>query len=99
MEEIINTNENNINKIVSRSIKLVIDNDNDLDDELQIPEHGFDNEGAVSHAKNLKDPGKYILQSCHDNDNYTNEVLKLLHEESNQTKFSKTSAWTFHRTM
>ena len=59
---------------MSRSIKLVIDNDNDLDDELQIPEHGFDNEGAVSHAKNLKDPGKYILQSCHDNDNYTNEV-------------------------
>ena len=68
------------------------DNDNDLDDELQIPQHGFDNEDAVSHAKNLKDPSKYILQSCHDNDNYTNEVLKLLHEESNQTKFSKTSA-------
>ena len=62
-----------------------------MDDELQIPEHGFDNEGAVSHTKSLKDPSKYILQSCHDNDNYTNEVLKLLHEESNQTKLSKTS--------
>ena len=62
-----------------------------MDDELQIPEHGFDNEGTVSHTKSLKDPSKYILQSCHDNDNYTNEVLKLLHEESNQTKLSKTS--------
>ena len=66
-----------------------------MDDELQIPEHGFDNEGAVSHTKSLKDPSKYILQSCHDNDNYTNEVLKLLHGESNQTKFSKTSAMDF----
>ena len=107
MEEIINTNENNMNKnCVSRGKQDVTDiircvaqhqvgdcdNDNDLDDELQIPQHGFDNEDAVSHAKNLKDPSKYILQSCHDNDNYTNEVLKLLHEESNQTKFSKTSA-------
>ena len=33
-----------------------------------------------------------MLQSCHDNENYTNEILKLLHEESNQTKLSKTAA-------
>ena len=113
MEEILNTNENNMNKnCVSRTKQDVTqfdisgyvtqhqvsdcDYDNDLDDELllelQIPEHCYDNKDAVSHTKSLKDHSKYILQSCHDNDNYTNEILKLLHGESNQTKLSETVA-------
>ena len=113
MEEILNANENNMNKnCVSRTKQDVTqfdisgyvtqhqvsdcDYDNDLDDELllelQIPEHCYDNKDAVSHRKSLKDHSKYILQSCHDNDNYTNEILKLLHGESNQTKLSETAA-------
>ena len=60
--------------------------------DIFVPEHFCDNEGVVSHSKSLKDHSKYILQSCNDNDNCTNEVLKLLHEESNQTKLSETAA-------
>lgn len=112
MEEILNTNENNMDEdCVSRNKQDLMQFDisgcvtqpkvgdcdfgNDLDDELllelQIPHHSCDNGGAVSHTRSLKDHKEHALQSCHDNENYTNEVWKLSDEGSNKTKLNKTA--------
>ncbi|XP_022809953.1 uncharacterized protein LOC111346969 [Stylophora pistillata] len=68
---------------------------NDLDDELllelEIPHHSCYNEGAVSHTRSLKDRKEHTLQSCQDNENYTNEVWKLSDEGSNKTKLNRTA--------